>query len=290
MLYFSYIESNILPHPKDTYSISQSFRQHSFLTDEYHYLNVSRVGTFTVYDIFDCTFECLSNPSCLSVNMAAFKGAKAQAAQALVVKSYCFFIFKCLCERWARETSYRDTVTAVIYCYITTLRGTWLWTFSMWRCYVTTVWIYKGCMGENVKSHFSRNFDIFSIKNDLPQCLGVFSIILPHFSTIRSLLSELSHFEFPLLRKSKGWTLHSGLTPARKEKKNTRSMPAAPVPPQNYSTGSSAPFQLNSKPNSSPQRTLQSCKSKKASGESCVSLALKFESMPVEFTSDRCCV
>ena len=36
------------------------------------------------------------------------------------------------------------------------------------------------------------------------------------------------------------------------------SMPAAPVPPQNHSTGLSAPFQLNSMPNSSPQRTLQS--------------------------------
>ena len=76
ILYFSYTESNILPHPKDTYSISQSFRQHSFLKDEFHCLNMSRVGTFTVYDIFDCTFECLNNPSCLSVNMAAFKGAK----------------------------------------------------------------------------------------------------------------------------------------------------------------------------------------------------------------------
>ena len=42
-------------------------------------------------------------------------------------------------------------------------------------------------------------------------------------------------------------------------------MPAAPIPPQNYSTGLSAPFQLNSKPNSSPQRTLQSSLSKKAS-------------------------
>ena len=41
-------------------------------------------------------------------------------------------------------------------------------------------------------------------------------------------------------------------------------MPAAPIPQQNYSTGSSAPFQLNSKPNSSRQRKLQSCKSKKA--------------------------
>ena len=42
-------------------------------------------------------------------------------------------------------------------------------------------------------------------------------------------------------------------------------MPAAPIPPQNYSTGLSAPFQLNSKPNSSQRRTLQSSLSKKAS-------------------------
>ena len=34
-------------------------------------------------------------------------------------------------------------------------------------------------------------------------------------------------------------------------------MPAAPIPPQNHSTGLSAPFQLISKSNSSPQRTLQ---------------------------------
>ena len=30
---------------------------------------------FTVYDTFDCTLECLSNPSCLSLNLAASKGA-----------------------------------------------------------------------------------------------------------------------------------------------------------------------------------------------------------------------
>ena len=35
-------------------------------------------------------------------------------------------------------------------------------------------------------------------------------------------------------------------------------MPAAPFPPQNHSTGLSAPFQFNFKPNSSPQRKLQS--------------------------------
>ena len=122
----------------------------------------------------------------------------------------------------------------------------------------------KVCMGENVKRHFIRNFDTFSIK-DLPQWIVVFSIVLSLFTVIRSLISKLSLFKFPLLKKSKGLTLHSELTLAWSAKKNTRSMPAAPIPPQNYSTGSSVPFQLNSKPNSSPQRTLQSCKSKKAS-------------------------
>ena len=34
-------------------------------------------------------------------------------------------------------------------------------------------------------------------------------------------------------------------------------MPAAPIPPQNHSTGLSAPFQFNSEPNSSPQPKLQ---------------------------------
>ena len=62
----------------------------------------------------------------------------------------------------------------------------------------------KVCMEENVKRHFNQNFDLFSIKNDLPQCLVSFSIVLSLFSAIRSLLSELSLFEFPLLRNSKG--------------------------------------------------------------------------------------
>jgi len=52
-----------------------SLRQDVFIKEEYHYLNVPRVGTYTVFDFFDCTFECLSNPSCLSLNLAASKGA-----------------------------------------------------------------------------------------------------------------------------------------------------------------------------------------------------------------------
>ena len=76
-------------------------------------------------------------------------------------------------------------------------------------------------------------------------------------SSIRSLLSELSLFGFPLLRKSKGYTLDSGLNPARSEKKNIEIPPTEPISPQNHCTGLSAPFQLNFKPSSTPQRTLQ---------------------------------
>ena len=52
-----------------------SLRQDVFIKEEYHYLNVSKVGTFTVYNSLDCTFECLGNPSCLSINLAAYEGA-----------------------------------------------------------------------------------------------------------------------------------------------------------------------------------------------------------------------
>ena len=52
-----------------------SLRQDVFIKEEYHYLNVSKLGTFTVYDSLVCTFECLGNPSCLSINLAAYKGA-----------------------------------------------------------------------------------------------------------------------------------------------------------------------------------------------------------------------
>ncbi|XP_078352410.1 uncharacterized protein LOC144637140 [Oculina patagonica] len=67
--------SNILPHHEDTYSTLHSVRQHVFRKHDFHYLNVPRVGTFTAYDVLDCTFECLSNPFCFSVNLAASKGA-----------------------------------------------------------------------------------------------------------------------------------------------------------------------------------------------------------------------
>ena len=68
------MESDILYH-EDAFSTLQTVRQHEFIKNEFHYLNVPRVATSTVHDVFDCTFECLSNPLCFSVNLAASKGA-----------------------------------------------------------------------------------------------------------------------------------------------------------------------------------------------------------------------
>ena len=55
--------------------ITTAFVKMFLIKEEYHYLNVSKVGTFTVYNSLDCSLECLGNPSCLSINLAAYKGA-----------------------------------------------------------------------------------------------------------------------------------------------------------------------------------------------------------------------
>ena len=50
-------------------------RQCQFFQEEFHYLNVARIGVFTLHNLFDCTFKCLRNALCLSINVAASKGA-----------------------------------------------------------------------------------------------------------------------------------------------------------------------------------------------------------------------
>ena len=45
------------------------------MQDDHHYLNVPRLETFTVSDTLGCNINCLRNPSCLSVNLAATKTA-----------------------------------------------------------------------------------------------------------------------------------------------------------------------------------------------------------------------
>ena len=61
--------------PEFTTMYHHSLCQDVFIKEEYHYLNVPKAGTFTVYDSLDCTFQCLGNPSCLSFNLPAYKGA-----------------------------------------------------------------------------------------------------------------------------------------------------------------------------------------------------------------------
>ena len=56
-------------------SFHGTFKLHQFSREEFHYLNVTRVGIFTYYDLLDCIFECVRNTLCLSINMAAFEGA-----------------------------------------------------------------------------------------------------------------------------------------------------------------------------------------------------------------------
>ena len=60
---------------QDWLTFDQTFKQRQFSKEEFYYLNVSQVGTFTVYDVFDCIFECLSNNLCFSLNIATSKGA-----------------------------------------------------------------------------------------------------------------------------------------------------------------------------------------------------------------------
>ena len=45
-------------------------RQGLFSIDEFRYLNVPRVGIFSVHDDLECTMRCLQHPSCISVNLA----------------------------------------------------------------------------------------------------------------------------------------------------------------------------------------------------------------------------
>ena len=53
----------------------QSITRRLFIAEEFHQLNVSRVETVEVWDIFDCALKCVRNPLCFSMNLAASKAA-----------------------------------------------------------------------------------------------------------------------------------------------------------------------------------------------------------------------
>ena len=56
------------PYPR-----RQTFRSHSFIKDAFHHLVVPTVGNFTVDDVMDCIFECLTHSLCLALNLASYK-------------------------------------------------------------------------------------------------------------------------------------------------------------------------------------------------------------------------
>ena len=76
-IYYSKLYFKIaLPEEFNNYFLYlPELRQDVYIKEEYHYLSVPKVATFTVYDSLDCAFKCLRNPSCLSINLAASKGA-----------------------------------------------------------------------------------------------------------------------------------------------------------------------------------------------------------------------
>lgn len=50
-------------------------RQRVILKETFHYLYTPSIGTLAAHNVFDCTFECLSNPLCSSLNLASSKRA-----------------------------------------------------------------------------------------------------------------------------------------------------------------------------------------------------------------------
>ncbi|XP_020607692.1 protein jagged-1-like [Orbicella faveolata] len=92
-------EENLLQ--QDVSSLSQTVKERQFSKDEFHYLNVTRVGTSTVYDIFDCIFECLSNPRCFSFNFASSKGEGG--------KLWCDLLS---CDKYRDFREYNENVTS----------------------------------------------------------------------------------------------------------------------------------------------------------------------------------
>ena len=60
---------------QDGFPLDKTFKQRHFLKEHFHYLNVTSLGIFNLYDLLDCVFKCITNPLCLSINMATSKEA-----------------------------------------------------------------------------------------------------------------------------------------------------------------------------------------------------------------------
>ena len=54
----------------------QAAEQSYFLKEEFHYLDVTQIRKFTIFNMFHCTLACLRNNLCLSLNMASSRGTE----------------------------------------------------------------------------------------------------------------------------------------------------------------------------------------------------------------------
>ena len=84
---------------------------------------------------------------------------EAQAAQALVVRSYYYFFYLYANVPWH---SYRRRL--LLHNDRVSLRETWLWPLAFEGVMLQRFEFTKVCMGKNVNLNFSQNFDIFAIK------------------------------------------------------------------------------------------------------------------------------
>lgn len=103
----------VFPPSEDTCSTLHTVRKQVFVKYEFHYLNVGGIGTFDVYDALGCAFECISNPSCFSVNLAISKE--------LDGKLWCKLLSS---DKYRNSTEYQENMTS--HHFFIMVRGTFL--------------------------------------------------------------------------------------------------------------------------------------------------------------------
>ena len=69
----------------------QAAEQSYFLKEEFHYLDVTQIRKFTIFDMFHCTLACLRNNLCLSLNMASSRGTEGKLWCELLSEFASFF-------------------------------------------------------------------------------------------------------------------------------------------------------------------------------------------------------
>ena len=100
-------------------SLSPMVRQRVILKETFHYLHAPSIGTLAAHDVFDCTFECLSNPLCSSLNLASSNRADGTL--------WCEFLSS---DRYRNPKEYRRNQSSHhLYFKVNIIVGVFSWTF-----------------------------------------------------------------------------------------------------------------------------------------------------------------